>query len=213
MKVISKTDELTSMFSQWFQGLKPFADNYQTVLEAEKRVSYAALLFAAFAGTTLFLPLRININEFSLHHFYKNRLVRCYLGASNAKARKPSRLTGFDPQDDIGIATLRAGARQRAILWAVSIGWNRTQSECRIRTGAAGTEGIRVRFQAALLRIRAAAFFEGSGYHRDADSRMAEDGYIATAGYMGPNGPDIGTTMAISGPRLIPTGDIIRRHR
>ena len=30
---------------------------------------------------------RININEFSLHHFYKNRLVRCYLGASKSRRR------------------------------------------------------------------------------------------------------------------------------
>ena len=66
----------------------------------------------AFAGIALFLPLRFNINEFSLHHFYKNRLVRCYLGAGNAKHRKPNRFTGFDPHDDIEIATLRAQAKK-----------------------------------------------------------------------------------------------------
>jgi hypothetical protein len=49
---------------------------------------------------------RININEFSIHHFYKNRLVRCYLGASNSLHRKPNRLTGFDPRDDFPIADL-----------------------------------------------------------------------------------------------------------
>lgn len=43
---------------------------------------------------------RVNINEFSIHHFYKNRLVRCYLGASHIK-RKADWFTGFDPNDDM----------------------------------------------------------------------------------------------------------------
>src|SRR5439155_599228 len=59
------------------------------------------LVVAVIAST------RININEFSLHHFYKNRLVRCYLGASNSKRRKPNRLTGFDPSDEFRLASLR----------------------------------------------------------------------------------------------------------
>jgi hypothetical protein len=49
------------------------------------------------------LPMRINVNEFSLYHFYKNRLVRCYLGATR-KNRTPSRLTGFDSCDDIPLS-------------------------------------------------------------------------------------------------------------
>ena len=41
-----------------------------------------------------------------MHHMYKNRLVRCYLGASNSKKRKPNALTGFDPADDFSLAAL-----------------------------------------------------------------------------------------------------------
>jgi hypothetical protein len=44
---------------------------------------------------------RVNINEFSIHHFYKNRLVRCYLGASHTADRKADWFTGFDPKDDL----------------------------------------------------------------------------------------------------------------
>jgi glycerophosphoryl diester phosphodiesterase len=43
---------------------------------------------------------RVDINEFSIHHFYKNRLVRCYLGASHIN-RKADWFTGFDPNDDL----------------------------------------------------------------------------------------------------------------
>src|ERR1017187_9135954 len=64
------------------------------------------MAFLAACGVIIaILPLRININEFSMHHFYKNRLVRCYLGASR-KDRQPNRLTGFEPHDDFPIATL-----------------------------------------------------------------------------------------------------------
>jgi hypothetical protein len=48
----------------------------------------------------LVLSWRVDVNEFSLHHFYRNRLVRCYLGASNPH-RKPQAFTGFDPADDL----------------------------------------------------------------------------------------------------------------
>jgi len=43
---------------------------------------------------------RVDINEFSMHMFYRNRLVSCYLGASHKK-RSPNRFTGFDPEDDL----------------------------------------------------------------------------------------------------------------
>ena len=51
----------------------------------------------------LVMAWRVDINEFSLHHFYKNRLARCYLGASR---RRRDRLvtsdpfTNFDSADD-----------------------------------------------------------------------------------------------------------------
>jgi len=66
---------------------------------------FCALLLAV-------LPLRFNINEFSMHHFYKNRLVRCYLGAGRAEERRPNPFTGFDSRDDLGIATLVADPAQ-----------------------------------------------------------------------------------------------------
>ena len=53
----------------------------------------------------LMLSLRVDVNDFSLHHFYRNRLVRCYLGASNPR-RQPQSFTGFDPKDDVALADL-----------------------------------------------------------------------------------------------------------
>ncbi|MBV9037520.1 MAG: hypothetical protein JO182_23725, partial [Acidobacteriaceae bacterium] len=67
------------------------------------------LLFLCLAATLL-LSWRVDINDFSLHHFYKNRLVRCYLGASNLH-RNPNPFTGFDEKDDRDLALFRPSSR------------------------------------------------------------------------------------------------------
>lgn len=54
-------------------------------------------LVVSLALLVLFLSWRIDVNAFSLHHFYRNRLARCYLGAS-APNRRPDPFTGFLPQ-------------------------------------------------------------------------------------------------------------------
>ena len=46
---------------------------------------------------------RVDINEFSMHLFYRNRLIRAYLGASNDD-REAQPFTGFDPEDDLALA-------------------------------------------------------------------------------------------------------------
>ncbi len=47
----------------------------------------------------------VNINRFSLHAVYRNRLVRGYLGAAR-QARFPDQFTGFDEKDNIRAHTL-----------------------------------------------------------------------------------------------------------
>ena len=53
--------------------------------------------------------LRFDLNIFGLNQFYRNRLVRCYLGATRWQPgmRKPHRFTAFDADDDIPLAELR----------------------------------------------------------------------------------------------------------
>jgi hypothetical protein len=61
----------------------------------------AALAGMAVLGALAWwLSRRADLNEFSMHALYRNRLVRCYLGASNA-ARKAHPFHGFDPNDDV----------------------------------------------------------------------------------------------------------------
>ncbi|HEV7902201.1 MAG TPA: patatin-like phospholipase family protein [Pyrinomonadaceae bacterium] len=50
----------------------------------------------------------INLNIFSLHGGYRNRLIRAFLGASRPNhARKPNPFTGFDPADNLHMHELR----------------------------------------------------------------------------------------------------------
>src|SRR4051794_7398072 len=73
-----------------------------------------SLLWTAIcAGVGLPFSYRVNINEFSIHHFYKNRLVRCYLGASHTESRKPNSFAGFDPDDDLPLARFDHAPRSR----------------------------------------------------------------------------------------------------
>ncbi len=55
------------------------------------------LILALLAVFALF-GWRVDINEFSMNPFYRNRLTRCFLGATNPK-RDPSPLTGLDDRD------------------------------------------------------------------------------------------------------------------
>jgi predicted acylesterase/phospholipase RssA len=65
------------------------------------------LLVLALAFIAVLLIVRVDINLFSFHMFYRNRLVRCYLGASN-RNREPHPFTGFDPDDNIKLTDLPA---------------------------------------------------------------------------------------------------------
>jgi hypothetical protein len=62
----------------------------------------AALCFAAGVA----LSWRVDINLFSLYGFYRNRLTRCYLGATRSPNRQPQPFTGFDPDDDLPLHRL-----------------------------------------------------------------------------------------------------------
>ncbi len=72
---------------------------------------WAVLFFILIMGSSsLITSYFININKFSLHAMYRNRLIRAYLGASRIErygsARRPNRFTGFDPDDNFQLTDL-----------------------------------------------------------------------------------------------------------
>jgi hypothetical protein len=64
------------------------------------------LFWFVTTGIAAILAWRLDVNEFSMHLFYRNRLVRAFLGASNPD-RHPSPFTGFAYDDDIALEDLR----------------------------------------------------------------------------------------------------------
>ena len=59
-----------------------------------------ALVVVAVIGIAA--SLRVNINRFSLHALYRNRIIRAFLGASNPK-RDANPFTGFDETDNVRV--------------------------------------------------------------------------------------------------------------
>ena len=64
--------------------------------------------FVAFASVGLLAGWWVNVNQFSLHGTYRDRLIRAYLGASRGERRMATAnsFTGFDKQDDISLYKL-----------------------------------------------------------------------------------------------------------
>jgi hypothetical protein len=65
-----------------------------------------ALLFVLLVGLGLLMGSAISTNKFSLHYFWRNRIIRAYLGASH-EPRRPNPFTGFDTEDNIQMHELR----------------------------------------------------------------------------------------------------------
>ncbi len=92
-----------------WDGRPPGADRDLTTylghlaLSANAQIGVVAVVALIAVGIWLLFGLAVNVNEFSMNAFYRNRLVRCYLGASNAQ-RQPEAITNFDPHDDIVLA-------------------------------------------------------------------------------------------------------------
>jgi hypothetical protein len=170
------------------------------------RLQTGVIWLAVFAVIAFVASVRININEFSLHHFYKNRLVRCYLGASN-KRRRANSLTGFDPRDDFPLSFLTpndrtpAGGAKPAYFGPYPI----VNTALNLNTGS----------ELAQQERKAASFIftpDVCGFDPSTRERVAEGaggdpsplGYRPTWGYAYPHGPNLGTTVAISGAAANP---------
>ena len=72
---------------------------------ATTKYFYVLGICAGLYALSRFVGSRVDVNEFSLHNAYRNRIVRCYLGATH-EDRKPQSFTGFDESDNICLGWL-----------------------------------------------------------------------------------------------------------
>lgn len=77
--------------------------NYHGLVNVFAWLRYPAALFVI----AVLLSWRVDINLFSIYQYYKNRLVRAYLGASRSK-RQANPFTGFDMADDLPMSHLQS---------------------------------------------------------------------------------------------------------
>jgi len=161
------------------------------------RLGLLTLMMAIF----VILSLRVNINEFSMHHFYKNRLVRCYLGASTAQKRVPDSFTGFDPKDDMPLSDLRCD--ESATVVAPYPILNSTL------TVTAGSELATQERKAVpwFFTPWYSGFIPAPSEANEAavGKLQCENGFVDTSTILG-GGVHLGTAMAISGAALSPNG-------
>ncbi|MGC1474440.1 MAG: hypothetical protein WA804_01260, partial [Terriglobales bacterium] len=100
---------LTAVICHWIKGpdcvtgIDPPALAIPSDMCFHPGVPLACVLF--FAAAVVF-SWRVDINEFSIHYLYRNRLVRCYLGAS-VPGRNAQPFTGFSDADNFPLSSLQ----------------------------------------------------------------------------------------------------------
>jgi hypothetical protein len=154
-------------------------------------------LSASCIAALLVLAARVDINEFSLNAFYRNRLVRCYLGATRFRPRDrhPQNFTGFDDDDDLKLCELTAvrGMREGPLHIV----------NCALNLGGSSDLALHTRHSASFTLSPLQC---GSSYlSRTQTGEAQELGYVPADTYGGPFGtPTLGQAISVSGAAASP---------
>lgn len=168
-------------------------------------VAGAFALIVLAGGLAWWLGRRINVNRFSLHAVYRNRLVRAFLGSARPE-RTPDPFTGFDPQDNPRMVDLDKAPGPRKLFPVINVTLNVTEGERNAwseRKGESFTITPKACGAAYLLR------------REDADAGYeARGAFVQTSAYAGseketglkdkPRGLSLGTAIALSGAAVSP---------
>jgi hypothetical protein len=166
---------------------------HQQILE-QTRWDRLVVFIATMALIGVVLSRYININKFSLHSMYRNRLIRAYLGASRlavyGQPRNPNRFTGFDPKDNFEMKALAPdGTPVQKPFHVVNIALNLVRG-----TNLAWQQRKAVSFTVSPLHC-------GSFLHKDLGYRRSTE-YGKNHAYH--TAITLGTALAISGAAASP---------
>lgn len=170
---------------------------------AHSAVLLAALAVIGYASWRLphFLGRRINLNNFSMHAVYRNRLVRAFLGTARSPDRwRPDRYTHFDPRDDLRMASAFENRSPRALFPVVNVALNQTSGKDMARA-----ERKAVPFTITPYRC---------GFADPTEEKLGAGSYAATENYAGnerefgpadrKKGISLGSAIALSGAAASP---------
>jgi hypothetical protein len=161
-------------------------------------LNVSVVTLAGCLGTLLLMAARVDINQFSLNAFYRNRLVRCYLGATRFTPgeRTPQNFTGFDGADDVALADLASsdGAAARGPLHIIN---------CALNLGGSSDLALHTRHSAAFTLT---PLHCGSAYEsHDQTGIPKELGFVRTGEFGGRSGaPTLGQAISVSGAAASP---------
>ncbi|MBV8900753.1 MAG: patatin-like phospholipase family protein [Verrucomicrobia bacterium] len=173
----------------------PWLDRLPSIEWREAAALLATVVI--LAGVSVVISLPVNINRFSTHAAYRNRLVRTFLGASNTP-RDYNPFTGFSRNDNFPLHLLVDGS------------WQRTHAAQRVSAGEKSAGGHQPRYPRPFHVIcgaanlargerlawqeRKAVSFTFSALH----CGSANLAYRPAKKYGGSRGITLGTAMTIS---------------
>jgi hypothetical protein len=177
--------------------------NLESVTPHTRFFNVSAVVLLISASVLVVLGFRIDVNEFSLNAFYRNRLVRCFLGATRARpdARQPQNFTGFDDADDLFLCDLADrdpdGRRPTRLYGPLPI------LNCALNLGGSGDLALHTRQSASFTLT---PFRAGSDYaHEDQAGVMQQVGFVETAaGESASSRVTLGRAIAVSGAAASP---------
>ncbi len=150
---------------------------------------------------SLLLSMQVGVNEFSMHHFYRNRLVRAYLGATRRftdRQKTSNPFTGFDMRDDEKLSTMKNEFGYYGPYPILNAALNASEVTDLARQDRKAESFIFSPFYCG---------FDFSMLKASADSKTKsyDYAYRQTKDYaFNDDGPGIGTAMAISGAAVNP---------
>lgn len=181
----------------------------------------ASAIAAACVLNTRLVDRLVNLNRFSLHAVYRNRLVRAFLGSARRDDRRPDAYTGFDSGDDLRMADLLDVVKaNRALFPVINVALNDTSGRDTARAERKATSFTITPLHCgagSLLAPPLPMLDQTSGDLppvRALSPARRSGGYVSTVLYAGSereSGPDdpargisLGTAMTISGAAVSP---------
>jgi hypothetical protein len=171
------------------------------------RIALLAIHFMTalvFFGVILVIDRTVNVNRYSMHAIYRNRLTRAFLGSARQAARRPDAFTQFDPNDTLPLADLVQPRGQWRLFHVINMTLNLTSGG-----PAAWAERKAMAFTASSLACGAALL-----PRRNEASDQPVGVYVPTREYAGREGYSdpiagmrgltLATAMTVSGAAVSP---------
>ncbi|MEQ1528253.1 MAG: patatin-like phospholipase family protein [Methylococcales bacterium] len=167
--------------------------HWRLLVNADIKVMLFVLAACGFC--TLVLSLRLDINVFSLNNFYRNRLARCYLGATRTpEDRHPHKFTGFDDNDDLKLHELVDNQKISGPFHILN---------CALNLGGSSDLSLHTRHSAifTLTPLHCGSSYKVKKQNGTIDGEI---GYIETKYYGGTEQPTLGQAISVSGAAASP---------